>query len=550
MGGDCWWGRERRDWEECEAWEEWDTRYCWLMKDEFPNIVEALRSRVGEHATRLAVIDGEVRYSHAQLWERVDRLSNAFIAAGLCKGGRLLAWLPNCYQAIETELACIQSGGVWVTLNAALTWPEVASVLESTEPRIVVVSSALLQRIPAGALSGDVRVFVVREVPGRDGYLDYETKLRESPAARPRVEIGPDDLLRLRYTSGTTGQMKAAMLAHRTYLASLEILLDELPPLSGDDRVLHMSPLTHASAAYLYPVLYAGGANVVMAKFDAETAMDIIERERITITFAVPTVLHRLAESPSFHTRDLSSLRSVSYGAAPTPPEVLAPLVQRLPGKLLHIYGLTECLHPVTTLAREEHVGGNARLGSIGKPTCLCEVRVVREDGGDAAAGEVGELWVRGPVAMDGYWRAPGDSAEVMRGGWIATGDVGYRDPDGYFWIVDRKKDVIISGGFNVYTAEVEAVLLSHPAIAEAAVIGVPHPDWGEEVHAVIAFEPGARVSEGEVVAYCRERLAGYKTPKAVTVMETLPRNSTGKVLKRELGKFLKGGRTPKLNPA
>ncbi len=511
------------------------------MNGEFSNIIDAVRSRAGEQGHRVAVIDGAVRLTHAQLWERVDRLSNAFIAAGLRKGDRLMAWLPNVYQAIETELACIQAGGVWVTLNAALTWPEVASVLDSTEPRIVVVSDALLQRIPAGAIGGDVRIFHIGEVPTGDGYIGYETKLRESPADRPRVDVGPDDLLRLRYTSGTTGHMKAAMLAHRTYLASLEILLDELPPLTPADRVLHMSPLTHASAAYLYPVLYAGGANVVMQKFEAEAALDTIERERITITFAVPTVLHRLAESPAFASRDLSSLRSVSYGAAPTPPEVLKPLVERLPGKLLHIYGLTECLHPVTTLARDEHVPGNRRIGSIGRPTCLCEVRVAREDGSDAADGEVGELWVRAPVAMDGYWRAPGDSAEVMRDGWIMTGDVGYRDTDGFFWIVDRKKDVIISGGFNVYTAEVEAVLLSHPAIAEAAVIGVPHPDWGEVVHAVIALEPGTKVSEAEVVAYCRERLAGYKTPKAVTVMETLPRNSTGKVLKRELGKRLSG---------
>ncbi len=502
---------------------------------DFRNIVEAVRSRADEHADRVAVIDGAFRLTHGELWTRVDRLSNAFITAGLRKGDRLLAWLPNVCEAIETELACLQAGGVWVTLNGALTWAEVSSVIASTEPRVAVIGAALLRRIPSGGMPKGCRVFVVGDdVPPGD-FLAYEEGLAGSAAERTCVDIGPDDLLRLRYTSGTTGQMKAAMLAHRTYLASLEILLDELPPLSPDDRVLHAAPLTHASAAYMYPILWCGGANVLMPKFEADAALELIERERISILFAVPTMLHRLAENSSFHTRDLSSLRSVSYGAAPTPPDVLRPVVERLPGKLLHIYGLTEALHPVTTLSREEHVPGSPRLGSIGKPTCLCEVRVAREDGSEAAAGDVGELWVRGPVAMDGYWLAPGDSADVMRGGWITTGDVGYCDSDGFFWIVDRKKDVIISGGFNVYTAEVEAVLLAHPAIAEAAVIGVPHPDWGEEVHAVIGLKPGVRATESDVVAYCRERLAGYKTPKGVTVMDALPRNSTGKVLKREL---------------
>jgi acyl-CoA synthetase (AMP-forming)/AMP-acid ligase II len=512
------------------------------MQD-FSNVIEALRSRADEHADRVAVVDAGRQVTHAELWSRVDRLSNAFIAAGLRKGDRLLAWLPNVPEAIETELACLQAGGVWVTLNVALTWAEVSSVIESTEPAVAVIGAGLLHKIPAQGLGSSMRVFVVGDAPNApDGAINYESALGSAAANRPDIEIGPDDLLRLRYTSGTTGRMKAAMLAHRTYLASLEILLDELPPLSPSDRVLHAAPLTHASAAYMYPVLYAGGANVLMGKFEADAALELIERERVSIFFAVPTMLHRFAESPVFQTRDLSSLRSVSYGAAPTPPEVLAPVVERLPRKPLHIYGLTEALHPVTTLAREEHYPGNPRLGSVGKPTCLCEVRVVRDDGTHADDGEVGELWVRAPVAMDGYWRAPGDTAEVMRDGWIVTGDVGYCDADGYFWIVDRKKDVIISGGFNVYTAEVEAVLLSHPAIAEAAVIGLPHADWGEEVHAVVSFNPGAGVDESELFAYCRDRLAGYKTPKGVTVMDALPRNSTGKILKRDLPSIIANG--------
>jgi acyl-CoA synthetase (AMP-forming)/AMP-acid ligase II len=486
--------------------------------------------------------------THSQLWYRVDRLSNALIMAGLRKGDRLLAWLPNAYQAIETELACLQVGGVWVTLNAALTWPEVSAVIVSTEPRLFVLSASLEPKIPAAnpevrRMLDQTTTFVVGGDPLGDGRFDYESTLRAGSAQRPQVSVGPDDLLRLRYTSGTTGKAKAAMIAHAAYLASLETMLSELPPLSPADRVLHAAPLTHASAAYMYPMLWCGGANVIVPKFEAGPALEIIERERISILFAVPTMLHRFGESAALKSRNLSSLRSVSYGAAPTPPEVLRPMLERLPGKLLHIYGLTEALHPVTTLKREEHVPGNPKLGSIGKPTILCELRVVKDDGGDAEAGEVGELWVRGPITMRGYWRDPEGSAEVMRGEWITTGDVGYRDAEGYYWIVDRKKDVIISGGFNVYSSEVEAVLMEHASVLEAAVIGVPHPDWGEEVHAVVTLRPGASADEAVLIAHCRARLAGYKTPKGVTIWEGgLPRNSTGKVLKSDLSARVRGG--------
>jgi len=513
---------------------------------QFSNVIEAVRSRAAEHAEHDAIIDGPTRITHRQLWYRVDRLSNAFTTAGLRKGDRLLCWLPNVYQAIETELACLQAGGIWVTLNAALTWTEVASVVAATEPRIAVIDASLYAKIPEDAEArrglNQVTTVVVGGSPLAEDYFDYESVLRAGVSKRPELEVGPDDLVRLRYTSGTTGQAKAAMIAHSAYVASLETMLSVLPPLSPADRVLHAAPLTHASAAYLYPMLWCGGASVIMPKFEADAALEIIERERVSILFAVPTMLHRFGEAEAFQSRDLSSLRSVSYGAAPTPPDVLRPIVERLPGKLLHIYGLTEALHPVTTLAREAHTPGNDKLGSVGKPTILCELKVMEDDGAEVCDGEVGEFWVRGPLNMRGYWRDPAGSAEIMHGEWIATGDIGYRDDEGYFWIVDRKKDVIISGGFNVYSSEVEAVLMQHPAVLEAAVIGVPHPDWGEAVHAVIGLRPGTRADPATIIAYCRERLAGYKTPKGVTVMQDgLPRNSTGKVLKHALTANVKG---------
>lgn len=509
------------------------------------NVIEAIRAEADRFQDLPAVIDGPWRCTHAQLYDRVDRVSNALLERGFRKGDRLLCWLPNVHEALEVELACLQIGGVWVTLNAALTGPEVAAVLESTKPRVIVTMPSLLDRLfdaasgVAAYTSGATLIIVdgspnsAHTAPFADA-AEYETLIVEASPERPQVEVGPDDLARLRYTSGTTGSVKAAMLSHRAYLASLETLQDELPPLTPDDRVLHAAPLTHASAAYLYPVLAAGGANVLLPKFDAQAVLRTIETERITIMFAVPTILHRLADAPGFAHADLSSLRSVSYGGAPTPPDVLRPVMKRIGPALLHIYGLTEALHPVTTLHREEHRPGNPKLGSIGKPTKRCNLRVVDEDGRDVPVGEIGELCVKGPIAMDGYWRDPDATVSVMRDGWIATGDLGYCDKDGYYWIVDRKKDVIITGGFNVYSSEVEAVLAAHPAVAEAAVIGVPHADWGEAVHAVVTARDGEATNEDELIAYCRARLAPYKAPKSITVLnEPLPRNSSGKMLKQ-----------------
>jgi acyl-CoA synthetase (AMP-forming)/AMP-acid ligase II len=509
-------------------------------------VVDEVRTQAAAHGDRFAVVDGAGRWTHAEFFARVDRLAHALIAAGLRQGDRVVCWLPNVHEALEAEWACLEAGGVWVTLNAGLTWPEVAIVVRDTEPAVFVTNAELMGRLDRdhgiAPWSFDrMALLAVGGLPSQGGpgfraSADFESALSAQPARRPDVSVTDADLARLRYTSGTTGRARAAMLSHGVYRASLRNLQNELHPLTPDDRVLHAAPLTHASAALSYPILAAGGACVLLPHFEPEIVLDAIERERITTFFAVPTMLNRLTAVPSFAKRDLHSIRTISYGGAPMPRARIEALVERFGPRLMQIYGLTEALHPVTCLQREEHRPGNPKLGSIGKPTRLCDVRIVDTSGEDVPEGKPGELWVKGPITMSGYWRNPEASAEVMHGDWIATGDVGYRDADGYLWLVDRSKDIIITGGFNVYPSEVEARLLAHPAVAEAAVFGLPHDDWGERVHAAVALEDGRTVTVAELIGFCRGALAGYKTPKGISVWPgPLPKNSSGKILKRSI---------------
>lgn len=498
-------------------------------------IIEKIRLRSEEFAGLPAIIDRERRVSHRELWSRVDRLSQAFASLGLRKGDRLIAWLPNCMEAIECELACLQSGAIWITLHQQMTWREVAGVIRSTGPALIVAHSQIWAKADQqefGAISSAPVVLA----EGDAGELAYERLIAEHDAVPPDVRVEEDDVARLRYTSGTTGKTKAAVLTHRVYLASLELQQSVLHRMDTSDRTLHAAPLTHASGALIYPTLAAGGANVVLPKFVPEEVLETVERIRITTMFVVPTILMRLADAPGFHSRDLSGLRTITYGGAPIALERLRPLFERLPNVLVQIYGLTEAVHPITSLGREEHYAGNARLASAGKPTRINEVRIADESGEEAAGGEVGEILVRGPNVMAEYWRDSQETAAVLCDGWLATGDLAYRDADGYIFIVDRKKDVVISGGFNVYTSEVELALCEHPDVAEAAVIGIPHEDWGEQVHAIIVPRGADALTEEEIIRYCRERLSPYKIPKSVEFRsEPLPKTGAAKIAKGEL---------------
>jgi len=327
------------------------------------NVVEAIRANADAYAENIAVRDGDVEFSYRDFYERVDSLSQGFMARGVSKGDVILAWLPNSYHAIETEIACLQIGAIWVTLHAGLTWHEIQTVIDSTSPVLAVIHDELWCLDAGGSfrksgipcLHASNSPDTVSPYCGAVTHFDYEQMIAEHDALRPEISISPGDPARLRYTSGTTGQAKAVILAHRVYMCSLENLTREAHDLSPDDSALYAAPLTHAAGALVFPVLAAGGTNVLLPRFEAESVLAAIEREKITLMFAVPTMLIRLIESPSIDEADLSSLRTISYGGALMPVEPLNAVIERVGASLLQIYGLTEATHPITTLRHAEH---------------------------------------------------------------------------------------------------------------------------------------------------------------------------------------------------
>ncbi len=507
-----------------------------------PTVIDQVRQHQIEFGSNPAIIEGDQIWTHAQLWDRVDRLSRAlFDQSFFASVGQVVCWLPNCHEAIEAELACLQSGGAWVSINSRFTGEEFLAILADLgygDPRVIITDAEHFSRVQA-LIAADVltdKVIFIREsAPKGVWYRSYENLISTSRPVPPRITIREHDIARLRYTSGTTGKPKAAVLPHRVYVASLKNLQTELHPLDASDRVLHAAPLTHASGAMIYPIIAAGGANVLHSHFDVEKVLECIESHRITTMFIVPTILHRLASSPSFQSRDLSSLRTIMYGGAPTAVEKLAPVIEKLSHSLIHIYGMTEAPYPITTLKREDHWIGNPRLGSIGKPTSICHLKIQDEAENEVGENEVGEIWVSGCNVMSGYWKDADETRRVLKDGWLATGDLGRRDSEGYYWIVDRKKDVIISGGFNVYAAEVESVLCSHEHVAEAAIVGFPDPQWGETVVAFVVSKHDAMLNSDQLHQWCRARLSAYKCPKRIEFLADLPKTSSGKISKKAL---------------
>jgi acyl-CoA synthetase (AMP-forming)/AMP-acid ligase II len=365
--------------------------------------------------------------------------------------------------------------------------------------------------------------------------LSYETLLEQASGAREAARVSLEDVARLRYTSGTTGGAKAAVLPHRVYVASLRALLDALGPFTPDDCALHAAPLTHGSGALLHPVLHSGGTNVLVAHFDAGHALSSIESHRVTTMFTVPTMLSRLVNSPAFERHDLSSLRALVYGGAPMPEAQLEVAVQKCGKALYQIYGMTEAPWPISVLKPADHVHGSSKLRSVGRPSKGCDVRIVDAGGHALPDGHVGEITVRGDNVMSGYLGDEVAASSVLRDGVLFTGDLGRFDEDGYLFIVGRQKDVIISGGFNVYAAEVEAALSAHEGVLEAAVVGIPDDDLGELVTAFVVAKAGVVLDRADIDALARSRLSGYKCPRRIEIVSDLPKNASGKIQKSEI---------------
>ncbi|MGV4981007.1 o-succinylbenzoate--CoA ligase [Streptomyces sp. NRAIS4] len=490
------------------------------MRNEGLGSWPARRARKTPHRT--ALIHGDHSTDYRTLHTRVTRLAHALRARGVRRGDRIAHLGPNHPAYLETLFAAGTLGAVFVPLNTRLTGPEIAYQLADSGAKALVHGPAHAGLVAGLPDSTGVRTYIETG----DAYEQALASASDEPIDEP---VTLDDTCVIMYTSGTTGRPKGAMLTHGNLTwNAVNVLVDH--DLTAGERALVSAPLFHTAGLNMLtlPVLLKGGTCVLVEAFDPERTFELIERHRITFMFGVPTMFDRIARHPRWAGADLSSLRILTCGGSPVPTPLIAAYQER--GlTFLQGYGMTEAA-PGTLFLDAEHAV--AKAGSAGVPHFFSDVRVVRPDLTQVDVGETGEVVVRGPHVMPGYWGLPEETQAAFADGWFRSGDAARVDEDGYVYIVDRIKDMIISGGENIYPAEIEDILLAHPGIAECAVIGVPDDTWGEVPRAVVVPAAGAELDPDELLASLSGRLAKYKIPKSVVVAAELPRTASGKLLK------------------
>jgi acyl-CoA synthetase (AMP-forming)/AMP-acid ligase II len=493
----------------------------------------------GKSPDRLALIDGDRELTYGQLHENATRLANALLGIA-APGDRVAILAQNVAEYVECYYGVPAAGMALTFLNYRLHPKEWAWILGNAEARVLIVERSFLDQIRpelAGVPSIEHLVVIGGAADG-DGAVPYDELVATGATTPPPVEVDEDDTAWLIYTSGTTGFPKGAMLTHRGLVAAvLESAIEYQP--QPDERNLLAFPLCHV-AGYTVPLMHVrGGLVVLMKAYEPELFMQLVQRHAITSSALAPTMLNFLLQHPKIDDYDLSSLRNIGYGAAAMPVEVLKAAIERFGPIVYSGFGMTELGGNVLVHSKEAHIrainGEEHLLAACGTPMCLANVKVVDEAMQECPPGVVGEIVIQAEQVLKGYWRNEDGTKAAFDGGWFKTGDMARRDEEGFFYIVDRKKDMIVTGGENVYSREVEEVIYAHPAVSEAAVIGLPDPTWGENVTAVVVLREGMTASDAEIISVCRDRLAGYKKPKRVEFIDELPKNVSGKILKREL---------------
>ncbi|SET94460.1 fatty-acyl-CoA synthase [Marinobacter segnicrescens] len=488
-----------------------------------------------------AVVCNDDRVTYGEFDQRVNRAANMLAAHGATRGSRVCLLMLNSTAFLETFFACAKLGAIAVPLNFRLSAKELEFIINDAEASVIVYHARFLPLLEpirnettlqhAVAVNGECGEGML----GADGDPDYRESLAAADATDRNVLVGQDDPLMMMYTSGTTGKPKGALLTHAnpTWVA----INTQMSPLAlnTSDSTLTVAPLFHIGglAIYTLPVLYCGGRILLQAQFEPEKLLKMLEKERVSTLFLLPAMWLMLSQRPDFDDYDLSSLKVLLSGGAPCPIPVIE-FFQKRGFQFLEGFGMTETCASACFLDNENAVRKN---GSVGKPLIHVQMRIVDENDNDVAPGETGELVLRGPSMFREYWNRPDATAEEWRNGWFHSGDLARQDDEGFYYIVDRKKDMLISGGENVYPTQVEQVLYRHPKVRDVAVIGVPDDKWGEVPMALVVPEEGEEPTLEDIQTYCSEHLARFKVPKHLAVVEELPRTATGKVLKRELRK-------------
>ena len=507
------------------------------------NIGKLLTKSAHTFPGNLAIAYGSKELTYAEFNARANRLANGLSRLGVQQGDNVAVLMYNCPEMLESMFACFKAGCGTIPINFRLHPKEFAFIIDHSEAKAVIISPEFSEAI-IGIRDDIPQVKYIISVSGaRDSFLDYETVLSVESDRFEDANVAPDDVAWLFYTSGTTGQPKGAMLTHRNLLGmTMNFYADMCPGFGPNDVALHAAPLSHGSGCYALPNVGKAAANVILdaKSFDPEQVLKAIEAYRVTNMFAAPTMIKLLIESPAIDEYDHSSLKALNYGGAPMLVEDLMQAMKKLGPCLVQLYGQAESPMTITYLSHDDHtLDGDPdqmrRLASAGIPRTNVEVKIFGPDDNELLPGEMGKIVTRSDLVMRGYWRDPEATAETLRNGWLHTGDMGYIDECGYLFLMDRSKDLIISGGENVYPREIEEVIVQHPAVREVAVIGIPDSVWGESIKAVVSLVPDREVTETELIDFCTNHIARYKRPKSVDFVEELPKNNYGKIVKREL---------------
>jgi acyl-CoA synthetase (AMP-forming)/AMP-acid ligase II len=495
-----------------------------------------VRGGAASHGDAVAVSCEERSQTYAELHERAGRLANALGELGIQRGERVATLSGNCLEIVEQMTGIALGGYVRTSLYAHSSAESNLYLLNLTGASALIVEATLYPELaphlPDAELLRHVLVFG-GDAP--EGTISYEAALAAASPNDPGTRLADDDPHVIRFSSGTTGKPKGILHTVARWCAVAREMALLMPPLDEQDSYLAAGPLAHAALLPLFGVLAVGGRVVIMPAFDPARFIELVQRERTTVTLLVPTMIQMITALPQARTADLSSLRAVFYGAAPISERTLADGRAAWGDVMYQMFGQSEAV-PLTVLTPVDHVG--TRLRSAGRPTPNTVIRIVDENGNDVPAGQVGEIAARTPAAMAAIWRDEAASAQrFLPDGAVLTRDMGYLDEDGFLYLADRKEDMIISGGYNIWPAELENALASHPGVAEVAVVGVPHDKWGETPKAVVVLRPGCHADERELIDWTRDKVGAVKRVTSVEFTDSLPKSAIGKVLRREVKK-------------
>ena len=519
------------------------------MDFEMAGLGDIVRIHAARRPDAAAIVHEGRTTTYADLDRAASRVANGLIAANIKPQTRIAHLDKSSDLFFELLFGVAKANAVMVSVNWRLAPPEVLQIVNDAEAEILFVGDEyfpVIEKIRDGLTT--VRRIVA--LGGRHpSWESFEAWRDRQASDDPRLAARPEDTAVQFYTSGTTGLPKGAELTNANFAWMFSLWTKSWLLAPGVPNLVCLPMFHIGGAGWGIAGLYAGATNFVVREFVAAQVLDLIERERLQVMLLVPAMILFLVQAPQIRETDLSSLRLIVYGAAPIPADLLKQAMGIFKCGFQQVYGLTETTGAITLLPPEDHDPADARkLLSCGYAQAGVDLRIVGDDGMDLPCGQVGEIAVRSPQVMRGYWKLPGATKRALDGEWFLTGDAGYLDDKGYLYIHDRVKDMIVSGGENIYPAEVESALFGHPDVADVAVIGVPDDRWGEAVKAVVVKKPGAGITASELLAWARDRIAGYKLPKSVDFIESLPRNPTGKILKRELRRPYWGDKQRQVN--